>query len=327
MTARRRVRSATIAVLWLASVLALPAQARKPLIAVLPFQAIEVAASTAQIIATLFETNLVNTNAYTVLSQNERQQILSAQEASVSDCTDEACAVEIGKLLASEQIIMGTVAALGKKLIINAKIIDVETSKTLAAGNISAASIEELDIACEQLTISLVQKALPNAGVAAKPAAEPAKPAETPKTTEAAKPAAEPAKEEPAKTTTAPAVTEAKPAPKPARVTPKPQPAQPVGALNVAGIALLSGGVILTEAGWLAKSIGAVMGAKAQDAWATYRGASGNLDALYADYQTSYKTYTATTVAAYGLWGLGPAAAATSLFLFTIRTILPSLMA
>ena len=270
MSAGRRIRATTIAVLLLVSASLLSAQAARPLIAVLPFQAIEVAASTAQIIATLFETNLVNTDAYTVLSQNERQQILAAQEESLSDCSDEACAVEIGKLLSAEQVIMGTVAALGKKLIINAKIIDVQTSKTLAAGNMSAASIEELDIACEQLTISLVQKALPKAAVTAKPSAEPAKPAETPKTTEAAKPAVEPAK-----TTTPPVVAEKKPAPtpKPARVVPQRQPAQPVEGLNIAGVALLSGGVILTEAGWLAKSIGAMMGAKAEDAWIAYRGA------------------------------------------------------
>lgn len=307
MPAGRRIRAAVIAVLLFVSAHLLPAQAEKPLIAVLPFQAIEVSASTAQIIATLFETNLVNTDAYTVLSQNERQQILDAQEEAVSDCTDEACAVEIGKLLAAEQIIMGTVAALGKKLIINAKIIDVESSKTLAAGNQSANSIEELDIACEKLTVLLVEKAAPKTAVAAKPAAEPAKAAET------TKPAAEPAK--PA---TTPAVTEKKPeaTPKPVRVVPQRQPAQTVGGLNVAGVALLSGGVILTEAGWLAKSIGAVMGAKAEDAWIAYRGATENLGPLYSDYQSSYAAYSATTVSAYGLWAAGPVATASALFLF-----------
>ena len=143
-------------------------------ITVLPFQPIEVSASIAMIISTLFETNLVNTHAYSVLSQNERDQVLAAQEASISDCTDEACAVEIGKLLAAEQIIMGTVAALGSKYIINAKVIDVTTSKTIGADSISAASVEELDIACQKLTLSLVEKAIPGFKVAgAEPETEP----------------------------------------------------------------------------------------------------------------------------------------------------------
>ena len=68
----------------------------QPMITVLPFQSIEVSASISMIITTLFETNLVNTHAYTVLSQNERQQIMAAQETAISDCTDEACAIEIG---------------------------------------------------------------------------------------------------------------------------------------------------------------------------------------------------------------------------------------
>ena len=143
-------------------------------ITVLPFQSIEVSASVAMIISTLFETNLVNTHAYSVLSQNERDQVLAAQEASISDCTDEACAVEIGKLLAAEQIIMGTVAALGSEYIIKAKVIDVTTSKTIGADSISAASVEELDIACQKLTLSLVAKAVPGFKAAeAEPEKEP----------------------------------------------------------------------------------------------------------------------------------------------------------
>ena len=138
----------------------------KARITVLPFQPIEVSASIAMIISTLFETNLVNTLAYSVLSQNERDQVLAAQEVSISDCTDEACAVDIGKLLAAEHIIMGTVAALGTKYIINAKVVDVTTSKTIGADSISASSVEELDIACQQLTLSLVEKAVPGFKVA-----------------------------------------------------------------------------------------------------------------------------------------------------------------
>ncbi len=87
----------------------------KATIAVLPFQSIEVSASVAMIITTLFETNLVNTNAYFVLSQSDRAQILAAQEASISDCSDEACAIEIGKLLSADQFIMATLAALGTR--------------------------------------------------------------------------------------------------------------------------------------------------------------------------------------------------------------------
>jgi len=48
----------------------------------------------------LFETDLVNTEAFEVIEQAEADKILKAQEYTVSDCTDENCAVEIGKQLA-----------------------------------------------------------------------------------------------------------------------------------------------------------------------------------------------------------------------------------
>ena len=144
------------------TVVLLPAQTpEKPLITVLPFSAVEVSPSVSLIISQLFETNLVNTGAFEVLSQNERDQILAAQSDSLQGCSDEACAIEIGRLLSAEQLIMGTVAALGTKYIITAKIIDVTTSRTLGAENISAASVEELDVACHELTLRLVRRSLP----------------------------------------------------------------------------------------------------------------------------------------------------------------------
>jgi TolB-like protein len=154
-------RSAFVLLLLVATAFHARAQEEKPRIAVLPFQAVEVPQSVSMVISALFETNLVNTKAYTVLSHSDRDRILEAQADSFEDYADEDYAIQIGKLLSTEQIIIGTVAALGSKYIINAKIIDVTTSETLGAGSISAASVEELDVACARLTESLVTGAPP----------------------------------------------------------------------------------------------------------------------------------------------------------------------
>ena len=142
------------------------AQEEKPRITVLPVQAVGVPQSISVVISALVESNLVHTKAYTVLSQSDRDRILEAQAGSFEDYADEDHAIQIGKLLSAEQIIMGTVAALGTKYIINAKIIDVTTSETLGAGSISAASVEELDVACAKLTESLVTGVPPGPVVA-----------------------------------------------------------------------------------------------------------------------------------------------------------------
>jgi TolB-like protein len=154
-------RIAFVSLLLVVTVFHARAQEEKPRIAVLPFQAVEVPQSIPVVITALFETNLVNTKVYTVLSQGDRDRILEAQAGSFEDYANEDHAIQIGKLLSAEQIIIGTVAVLGSKYIINAKIIDVTTSETLGAGSISAASVEDLDVACATLTNTLVTGTLP----------------------------------------------------------------------------------------------------------------------------------------------------------------------
>ena len=151
-----RLRVLIVIIFLLFTGLSVHADKEKPTITVLPFQSVEVPESVSVVISTLFETNLVNTGAYTVLSQGERDRILKAQEAFTADFADEVQAIRIGELLSAKQIILGTVAILGSKYIINAKIIDVSTSETLAAGSVNASSLDDLDIACLELTTTLV---------------------------------------------------------------------------------------------------------------------------------------------------------------------------
>lgn len=287
----------------------LDAQAQeKPLITVLPFSAVEVSQSVSLIISQLFETNLVNTGAFEVLSQNERDQILAAQSDSLQGCTDEACAIEIGRLLSAEQLIMGTVAALGTKYIITAKIIDVTTSRTLGAENISASSVEELDVACHELTLRLVRRSLPELAQTIRE--EPASPAPagetdtTPAVTEPPAPAGpgeEPAlPEEPEK--------EKKPLFRLPRfgTAPSRQP----GAFSLPGYALHTGSLLLSGAGTLFNMMAVTRRVDAMDAWAEYITAGEDAaSGFYTAYDDNQGSYEALSIASYSFWGAGLAAA------------------
>ena len=116
----------------------------RPRTAVIPLNPIGVSSSEAQGLTALLETGLVNTEVFEVVEQSQISEILEAQEHSISDCTDEGCAVEFGKLLAAEQIILGTVSRLGSTYVINAKVIDVRTGRNLKAAKVDASSLEEL---------------------------------------------------------------------------------------------------------------------------------------------------------------------------------------
>ena len=147
----------------------------KPRIAVLPFNAINTSESDAQIITELFETALVKSDIYQVLEQNRMQEIMKAQKQSLSGCTDESCAIEVGKLLAADRVIMGSFSALGEQYILTAKIIDVERGRNLKADRIMAEDMDRIASKAEELAFQL-------AGIAAE--AEP---------TEAPRPEPEPA--------------------------------------------------------------------------------------------------------------------------------------
>jgi len=112
--------------------------------AVLPFTAVEVPASEARVVTGLFETALVKAGVYSIIEQNQINEILEAQAFSLSGCTDDACAVEVGKLLAAELIILGEISRAGGRYIANTKIIDVGLGKNVNADSVSAADIAEM---------------------------------------------------------------------------------------------------------------------------------------------------------------------------------------
>jgi TolB-like protein len=126
-----------------------------PRVAVLPFNAIEVAESEAQIMTGVFEAAMVKTESYSVIEQNRLEQILEAQAYTLQGCTDESCAVEIGQLLAAEQIVLGEISRVGDSYMAVARIIDVEEGKNLRADRVQADSIEAMAEQVEILAFKL----------------------------------------------------------------------------------------------------------------------------------------------------------------------------
>jgi hypothetical protein len=127
----------------------------KPRIAIIPLNPINVSRSDAEVVSGLLETALVKTEAYDVIEQREVSAVLEAQERSLSDCTDEKCAIAFGKLLAAEQIVLGTFSAIGGKYVLNAKIIDVAQGKNIKADTVELSRLDEVTQATELLAFKL----------------------------------------------------------------------------------------------------------------------------------------------------------------------------
>ena len=76
-------------------------------------------------------TSLVQTGKVTVLERAMMEDILQETGFQQTGCVSAECAVEVGKLLGVQQIISGGIGKIGRTFTIDARIIDVETSKIL----------------------------------------------------------------------------------------------------------------------------------------------------------------------------------------------------
>jgi len=123
--------------------------------AVIPFSAIGVAEIDSLTASNLFETALVQTEAFLIIEQNQIAEILDAQSYTLNGCTDESCAVEIGKLLAAEQIILGSFSKVGSGYIINAKIIDVTLGRNIRAEKVEFSTMDDLSKSMDLLAYKL----------------------------------------------------------------------------------------------------------------------------------------------------------------------------
>jgi formylglycine-generating enzyme required for sulfatase activity/TolB-like protein len=151
VTNKKILRLAFLIIGLLVYSLSVSAQDQKIRVTVIPFSAEGVSKTAAKTFTDLFEIALIKTNHYTVVESTERDQILEAQAFTLSGCTDDSCVVEIGQLLAADQIFLGTVSALGSKTYLNIKLVDVEKGKSLKAETLGADSLEELSAIINQI--------------------------------------------------------------------------------------------------------------------------------------------------------------------------------
>ena len=55
------------------------------------------------------------------MNYTDVEEILEAQAFSLSGCTDDSCAVEIGELLSAEKIVLGSIEGLGTSMVLTRK--------------------------------------------------------------------------------------------------------------------------------------------------------------------------------------------------------------
>ncbi len=111
------------------SILNMPLLGQKPVLAVLNLKGEDVASSESRIITNFIQEAMFKTEMYELVDRTQVEQILKEFEYQQSGICDVKCAVKVGKQLAANKVLMGTVGKLGNFFVIQVKIVSIETSK------------------------------------------------------------------------------------------------------------------------------------------------------------------------------------------------------
>jgi curli biogenesis system outer membrane secretion channel CsgG len=126
-------------------------------IAVAEFTGKNVSQADASIVSDFLRTELVNTGAFNVMDRNNMDTILAEQKFQASGCTEQECAVKIGKILNVREMIVGSLSKLLDTYYITVNVVDVETGKIITSMDSSAKSSTELREACREIAKKLVR--------------------------------------------------------------------------------------------------------------------------------------------------------------------------
>lgn len=121
----------------------LPA-ADKPVITVLDLKTDGVSEKEMRSIVSLLSSALFQTGRFKVIDTTQRDVLLKEVAFSTADCTDESCQLQIGKLLAAEMIVVGTVGKLGSRYLLSTKMLLTESAETLSVADGVYATLDAL---------------------------------------------------------------------------------------------------------------------------------------------------------------------------------------
>lgn len=121
--------------------------AQEQTVAVTPFEimsGVKVTPDEAEVIYELFITELSNVAGIKVVDRNVFNRITEQMHFQLSDWSDKNKVLEYGNALNATSIIRGQIMSLGGRMIVNTRIVDVNTTEILSAAPLQLADIVEL---------------------------------------------------------------------------------------------------------------------------------------------------------------------------------------
>ena len=110
----------------------------------------------AEILTDRLISNLISIDKYQVVERTNMDKILKEQKFQSSGCTDSECAVEIGQLLNTDFIVIGSVSKFGSMYSLDSRLIDVAQGKGLISAEYS--KIGEIEILMSEGITSIAKQ-------------------------------------------------------------------------------------------------------------------------------------------------------------------------
>ncbi len=127
-------------------------------VAVADFIGKNVSQADASIVAGFLRTELVNTRQYKVMDRSNMDTVLAEQKFQNSGCTEQECAVEMGKLLNVRRMYVGSLSKLLDSYYITVNEVDVATGEITASYDSDAVSAKKLKDACKKIVVKISGK-------------------------------------------------------------------------------------------------------------------------------------------------------------------------
>ncbi|HAQ62039.1 TPA: hypothetical protein DCR49_08620 [Candidatus Delongbacteria bacterium] len=124
-------------------------------VAIIPIESKESNSQISSMILDKLITNLVKKRRFKVIEREFLDKIMNEQSLGMTGIVDEATAINAGKVIGAEAIIMGKQSELNGDLHISVRVIDVETSETITANEIVSEQ-DELERAMEKVAVMII---------------------------------------------------------------------------------------------------------------------------------------------------------------------------
>lgn len=147
--------SALAAVMIVFLAFSTPGAETKPSVAVLDFESMGTEDYLGKAVAEIMRTALVSNTQYRVVERAQINKAISEQKFQKSGIIDDKSAVEIGKVLGADLIIVGSVVRIGNAYTINSRMIDVKTGEAKLGKNVTGTNLNLITAMSNELVENL----------------------------------------------------------------------------------------------------------------------------------------------------------------------------